>query len=154
MIITTNFDREFVASEGTSKFFTCNVQSGTNDDEGTLKNLIWSWNNQPILSYDFHSLKNKFHSIQDSSITVNVSIKFSFLSNIFYISKHHSCQYFLIAKHHFFQIFHSFQQLFIVEYFILFNNTTFYFLNPLFSFVLDFNVCSNHNQFFMNFVLI
>lgn len=115
MIITTNFDREFVASEGTSKFFTCNVQSGTNDDEGTLKNLIWSWNNQPILSYDFHSLKNKFHSIQDSSITVNVSNKISFLLFI----------YFFIWKFHFFQILSMFQNIVAVNIFSLQNIISF-----------------------------
>ena len=71
--LRTDFDREFLASPGTSRFFTCTPI----DTEGTegpfLKELRWTWNTTPLLIYDFIKNHNWFPASFPDGVNVNVS---------------------------------------------------------------------------------
>lgn len=71
--LRTDFDREFLASPGTSRFFTCTPV----DTEGTegpfLKELRWTWNSTPLLIYDFIKNHNWFPASFPDGVNVNVS---------------------------------------------------------------------------------
>lgn len=71
--LTSDFDRQFLASPGTSRFFTCTPSDTHGDDNLFLKEMRWTWNSMPLLIYDYIKHHNWYPSSFPAGVNVNVS---------------------------------------------------------------------------------
>ena len=71
--LTSDFDRQFLASPGTSRFFTCTPIDTHGDDNLFLKEMRWTWNSMPLLIYDYIKGSNWYPSTFPPGVNVNVS---------------------------------------------------------------------------------
>lgn len=68
-MITSEFQREVLASEGTHKSFFCSFDTS---EVKILRELCWTWNSIPIQTYNFKSYENVF-SEKGTPLQIDVS---------------------------------------------------------------------------------
>lgn len=73
LTLTSDFDRQFLASPGTSRFFTCTPIDTHGDENLFLKEMRWTWNSMPLLIYDYIKGNNWYASTFPPGVNVNVS---------------------------------------------------------------------------------